>query len=66
MKKVYNMENIFNETVFTMEAEGFVMTDKDKSVLLDVLHDKVPYEEQRQIYIEKAKDRGGLLANVNA
>ena len=55
---------ILSETIFTMEVEGFVLTDKEKSTLLDVLNDKIPFQEQLQKYIESAKRRGGAV-NVN-
>lgn len=55
------MEEIFKETVFTMEVEGFVLTKKEKSTLLDVLNDKIPFQVQLQEYIENAKRRGGAI-----
>ena len=55
---------ILNETIFTMEVEGFVLTDNEKSTLLDVLNDKIPFQEQLQKYIESAKRRGSAV-NVN-
>ena len=55
---------ILSETIFTMEVEGFVLTDIEKSTLLDVLNDKIPFQEQLQKYIENAKRRGSAV-NVN-
>jgi hypothetical protein len=54
------METIIKETIFTMEAEGFSLTTEDRNILRDVLNDKVSFETQRQVYIEKAKLRGGI------
>ena len=53
-------EAIFRETVFTMEAEGFVLTDKEKNALLDVLADKISFQAKLQEYIDKAKRRAML------
>lgn len=57
------MDTILKETIFTMEAEGFTLTTEDKNVLQNLLDKKISYEEQRQVYIEKAKLRGGMTGD---
>lgn len=58
-----NMDTILRETIFTMEAEGFTLTTEDKTVLQNLLDKKISYEEQRQIYIDRAKLRGGSTSD---
>lgn len=62
-KEAGNMETILKETIFTMEAEGFTLTTEDKNVLQNLLENKISYAEQRQIYIERAKLRGGTTGD---
>ena len=60
------MQKIMDETVFTMEVEGFILTDEEKSTLLDVLDGKVSFQTKLQEYIENAKRRGAReTINVN-
>jgi hypothetical protein len=57
------IERIISNTVFSMEVEGFIVTQEEKDVLKDVLSGKIQFKEQLQKYIEEAK-RMGEIANV--
>jgi len=58
-----NIQKIINETAFSMEVEGFVLTSDEKDDIEKVLNGEVPFAEQLQKYIDNAK-RIGELANA--
>ena len=58
-----NIQKIIDETAFTMEVEGFVLTSDEKEDIKKVLNGEVPFAEQLQRYINNAK-RIGELANA--
>ena len=55
------IEEIFKETVFTMEVEDFILTDEEKNTLLDVLNGKISFDVKLQEYIENARRRGRII-----
>ena len=58
-----DIQKIIDETAFTMEAEGFVLTSDEKEDIKKVLNGEVPFAKQLQQYIDNAK-RIGELANA--
>lgn len=54
------IDKIIDETVFTMEAEGFVMTSEEKDVIRKVLNGEISFSAQLEKYIDDAKHIGGL------
>ena len=58
-----DIQKIINETAFSMEVEGFVLTSDEKDDIEKVLNGEVPFAEQLQKYIDNAK-RIGELANA--
>ena len=58
-----DIQKIVDETAFTMEVEGFVLTSDEKEDIKKVLSGEVPFAEQLQKYIDNAK-RTGELANA--
>jgi hypothetical protein len=55
---IQEIEKIIDKTVFTMEVEGFVVTDEEKDTLRKVLNGEISFDEQLQKYIEEAKRIG--------
>ena len=58
-----DIQKIIDETAFTMEVEGFVLTSDEKENIQKVLNGEVSFAEQLQRYIDNAK-RIGELANA--
>lgn len=58
-----DIEKIIDETSFSMEAEGFILTSEEKDDIRKVLSGEIPFAEQLQKYIDNAK-RIGELANA--
>ena len=59
------LEKIISNTVFTMEMEGFVVTEEEKNTLRDVLCGKSSFPAQLQKYLEEARLLGGAInANI--
>jgi len=58
-----DIQKIIDETAFTMEVEGFVLTSDEKENIKKVLNGEVSFAEQLQRYIDNAK-RIGELANA--
>ena len=54
------IQNIIEETSFTMEVEGFVLTSEEKDNILKVLSGEVSFADQLNEYISNAKRIGGL------
>jgi len=50
-----SIQRVIKETVFTMWAEGFVLTDEEKSTLHKVLSGKMPFASALETYIKNAK-----------
>ena len=57
------IQKIIDETSFTMEVEGFILTSEEKDDIRKVLSGEIPFAEQLQKYIDNAK-RIGELANA--
>ena len=55
-----DIQKIIDETAFTMEVEGFVLTSDEKENIKKVLNGEVPFAEQLQKYIDSAKNVGDL------
>ena len=53
------IEKILNETVFSMEVEGYILPIEEKDTIREVLKGNIAFSEQLQIYIENAKNYGG-------
>ena len=53
-----NVEKIINETVFSMEVEGYILPIEEKETIREVLKGNITFSEQLQIYIENAKNCG--------
>lgn len=51
-----SVQQIVDETVFTMWAEGFVLPDDEKATLQKVLSDEIPFALQLERYIDNAKN----------
>lgn len=58
-----DIQKIIDETSFTMEVEGFVLTSEEKDTLRKVLSGEISFADQLKEYIENAK-RVGELANA--
>ena len=58
-----DIQKIIDETAFTMEVEGFILTSNEKENIKKVLNGEVSFAEQLQRYIDNAK-RIGELANA--
>ena len=58
------IQKIIDETSFSMEVEGFVLTITEKDELKKVLTGEISFAEQLQKYIDNAK-RIGELANAS-
>ena len=52
------VQKIMDETIFTMWAEGFVLTDDEKSTLRKVLLGEIPFTTQLEQYIQDAELMG--------
>lgn len=57
-----DIEKIINETSFTMEVEGFILTAEEKDTIRKVLNGEIPFAEQLKKYIDNAKN--GKYAEV--
>ena len=57
------IQKIIDETSFTMEVEGFILTPEEKDDIRKVLNGDVPFAEQLKKYIDNAK-RVWELANA--
>ena len=53
-----NIQKIIDETAFSMEVEGFVLTSDEKDDIKKVLSGEIPFAEQLQRYIDNAKRMG--------
>ena len=51
-------QKIIDETAFSMEAEGFVLTFDEKEDIKKVLNGEASFAEQLQKYIDNAKRIG--------
>lgn len=58
-----DIQKIIDETAFSMEVEGFVLTSDEKEDIKKVLSGEVSFTEQLKRYIDDAR-RIGELANV--
>ena len=58
-----DIQKIIDETSFSMELEGFILTPEEKDDIRKVLNGEISFAEQLQKYIENAK-RVGELANA--
>ena len=55
-----NIQKIINETSFTMEVEGLILTPDEKDNIRKVLSGEIPFTAQLNKYIENAKHIGGI------
>ena len=55
-----DIQKIIDETAFSMEVEGFVMTDEEKENIRKVLSGKISFADQLSEYIDNAKRIGGM------
>ena len=58
-----DIQKIIDETSFTMEVEGFILTSEEKENIRKVLSGEISFAEQLKKYIDNAK-RVGELANA--
>ena len=58
-----DIQKIIDETSFTMEVEGFILSPEEKETIRKVLIGEIPFAEQLKKYIDNAK-RIGELANA--
>jgi len=56
-----SLQKIMDETVFTMWAEGFVLSDEEKETLRKVLLGEISFAVQLEQYIKNAKMVGELV-----
>ena len=54
------IQKIIDETSFSMEVEGFILTSEEKNDIRKVLSGEIPFAEQLQKYINDAKSVGEL------
>ena len=54
------IQQIVDETEFSMEVEGFILPDDEKENIKKVLNGTVSFEEQLKKYIDSAKRAGGI------
>ena len=54
------IQKIIDETSFTMEVEGFILSSEEKDAIRKVLSGEVPFAEQLKKYIDNAKRIGEL------
>jgi len=52
------IQKIIDETSFTMEVEGFILTPEEKDDIRKVLNGEIPFAEQLKKYIDNAKRIG--------
>jgi len=52
-----DIQKIIDETAFTMEVEGFILTPEEKEIIRKVLSGEISFAEQLAKYIEEAKQR---------
>jgi hypothetical protein len=57
------VQRIINETAFTMEIEGFVLSSEEKDNIRKVLSGEASFDEQLKKYIDNAKHIG-VVANA--
>jgi len=57
------IQKIIDETSFTMEVEGFVLTSEEKDKIRKVLSGEISFADQLKEYIDNAK-RIGALSNA--
>ena len=55
-----DIQKIIDETAFSMEAEGFLMTDEEKENIRKVLCGAISFADQLKEYIDNAKRIGGM------
>ena len=60
-----DIQKIINETSFSMEVEGFILTAEEKDDIRKVLNDEIPFAEQLQKYIDNAKRIGNTARSGN-
>jgi len=53
-----DIQKIIDETAFSMEVEGFVLTSDEKEDIKKVLSGEVPFADQLKKYIDNAKRIG--------
>jgi predicted methyltransferase len=58
-----DIQKIIDETAFSMEAEGFVLTSNEKEDIKKVLSGEVSFTEQLKKYIDNAKSIGKTAKN---
>ena len=54
-----DIQKIIDETAFSMEVEGFVMTVEEKENIRKVLSGEISFADQLSEYIDNAKRIGG-------
>jgi len=59
-----DIQKVIDETSFTMEVEGFILTSEEKDAIRKVLSGEISFSVQLNEYIENAKRVGGL-SNVS-
>jgi len=63
MMGVCNIQKIIDETSFTMEVEGFILTPEEKDNIRKVLSGEIPFAVQLHKYIDNAKRIGKKWAD---
>jgi hypothetical protein len=58
--KIFEIQKIIEETVFSMEVEGYSLTLKETEDIRKVLIGEVPFVDQLKEYVDSAKRAGGL------
>ena len=53
------INRIIDETAFSMEVEGFSLSEDEKTTLRKVLSNEIPFSVQLKKYVENAKRAGG-------
>jgi hypothetical protein len=53
-----DIQKIIDETSFTMEAEGFILTSEEKDKIRKVLSGEISFADQLKEYIDDAKRVG--------
>jgi len=57
-----SIKKIINETVFTMWAEGYIVTDEEKAIIDKVLSEELNFSFVLEQYINNAKMLGGTAS----
>ena len=60
-----DIRKIIDETSFTMEVEGFILSSEEKEIIYKVLSGEIPFAEQLKKYIDNAKHIGELANATN-